>query len=110
MVTALSSLALEPWAGARFVFDAHLPPKMDKEKVPHEATPSVIMFLSSAIAGVIEDQAIHFICGFLVHAGKHMSVGIEGDAYICMTKASLDYLRAYPCLNQGSCVAVAQIV
>ena len=55
MIIVLSSLALEPWTGARFVLAAHLPPKIGKEKVPHEATLSVIMFLSSAIAGVIKD-------------------------------------------------------
>jgi hypothetical protein len=45
MVSTAFYLAVEPWPSVACLLAAHLPPKIGKEKVPHEATPSVIYVL-----------------------------------------------------------------
>ena len=60
--------------------------------------------------GCGEQALIEFICRIFVHVGKHMGVGVKGDAHIGMSKTVLDDLCADSCGDQCGGIAVAQIV
>ena len=44
-----------------------------------------------------EQGLIQLVCSVLIHLREYMGVGVEGDAYIRMTQAMLDYLGADTC-------------
>lgn len=91
---------MEPQTHLCFVLAVLMPPNLRKKEGAAEAAPPGGLDgdgrMGNGRSGG-EQALIELLGSILVHVGKHMCVGVEGDAHIGMAQTMLDYLCADSC-------------